>query len=168
METFFSHRSLHLSLRFVLPLSIALAMLAYLLVPLVDRLTLKWFARDLDIRSKLISSTLQDPLGELVTKKERKRVNLLLQKATQDERLLALGLCDTDNRLAYSTSAFPKQITCTPSETETKEGSHLLSLAQGPVHLFRVAIDFENSNIGTLVLVHDMSFVERRSADTRK
>jgi len=105
----FSFRSLHLSLRFVIPLAIALALLAYAVVPLVDRLALKWFSRDLDIRSSLVSSTLQDPLAELVVLKERTRITALLQKATQDERLLALGVCDNDSKLLYRTSAFPKR-----------------------------------------------------------
>ena len=56
-------RSLRLSLRFVVPLAVALAILAYAVVPLVDKLYLRWFVRDIDIRSKLIASTLQEPLA---------------------------------------------------------------------------------------------------------
>ena len=61
-----SFRSLRLSLRFVLPLAAALALLAYAVVPLVDKLNLRWAVRDLDIRSQLITSTLQEPLTELL------------------------------------------------------------------------------------------------------
>ena len=167
-QLFFSFRTLHLSLRFVIPLTVALALLAYTVVPLIDNLTLKWFARDLDIRSKLISSTLQEPLVELVVNKERIKINTLLQKATQDERLLALGICSTENKLLYRTQVFPKEIACTPDLKEEKEPSHLIRLSQGPVHIFRSSLDFGNGSVGSLVLVHDMSFVERRSADTRK
>ncbi len=167
-QTVFSFRSLHLSLRFIIPLALALALLAYAVVPLIDNLTLKWFARDLDIRSRLISSTLQEPLVELAISKERGKINSLLQKATQDERLLALGICSSDNKLLYRTQVFPKEISCTPDLKEEKEPSHLVRLTQGPVHLFRTPLDFGNGSVGSLVLVHDMSFVERRSADTRK
>jgi trehalose 6-phosphate synthase len=168
MKSAFSFRSLHLSLRFVIPLAVALALLAYAVVPLIDNLTLKWFARDLDIRSRLISSTLQEQLVELVINKERGKIITMLQKATQDERLLALGVCGNDNKLLYRTPFFPKEISCTPAPEEQKEPSHLIRLSQGPVHLFRTPLGFENSTVGSLVLVHDMSFVERRSADTRK
>ncbi len=44
----------------------------------------------------------------------------------------------------------------------------MIKLPQGPVHVVRTPLHFENAEIGSLVLVHDMSFVERRSADTRK
>ncbi len=41
------------SLRFLLPLALVLAGLAYAVIPLVDMLTLKWFMRDLELRYKL-------------------------------------------------------------------------------------------------------------------
>ena len=164
-----SLRSLHLSLRFIIPLAIALGLLAYAVVPLIDRLTLKWFARDLDIRSRLISSTLQETLTEQILNKNRARTIALLQKATRDERLLALGVCDEKQELVYRTADFPKEIRCKQTVLAPgKEPSHLLQLAQGPVHLVRTPLDPSNQAAGTLLLVHDMSFVERRSADTRK
>jgi trehalose 6-phosphate synthase len=167
MKSLFSFRTLHLSLRFVIPLTLALALLAYAVVPLVDRLTLKWFARDLDIRSRLISSTLQEPLVELIIDQDHRKIKALLQKATQDERLLALGVCDSEQKLLYRTTAFPGQISCSPDAAETAGDAHLIRLPQGPVHITRTDLPFGNAIIGSLVLVHDMSFVERRSADTR-
>ena len=164
----FSLRSLHLSLRFVVPLTIALTLLAYAVVPLVDGLTLRWSVRDMDIRSRLISSTLQEPLMELMQMGERQRINNLLLRATKDERLLALGVCDTDNKLIYHTSAFPAALSCKQSEKTGNEPDHLIHLPQGPVHLAINPLELESVKIGSLVLVHDMSFVERRSAETRK
>ena len=46
-------RSLRLSLRFLLPLLLAILAVAYLSIPLVDSLQQRWFVRDLDIRSTL-------------------------------------------------------------------------------------------------------------------
>ena len=54
-----------LSLRFVLPLVIVLAVIAYGVVPVVDSLELKWFIRDLDMRSKLMVNTMEGPLAPL-------------------------------------------------------------------------------------------------------
>ncbi len=56
---------MRLSLRFILPLAITLAAIAYAVIPLVDRFTLQWFVRDLDIRTSLIANTIQDPLRDL-------------------------------------------------------------------------------------------------------
>jgi len=59
-----SLQSFRLSIRFILPL--ALGLFAYAVGPLVDDMTLRWFVRDLDARSQMVSSTLQEPLQEYV------------------------------------------------------------------------------------------------------
>ena len=112
-------RSLRLSLRFVLPLAAAIALLAYVTVPLVDQLTLRWFVRDLDIRSHLIASTLQDPLAELLEQDNKARINRLLQRSIQDERLFALGYCNNEGKLLYRTSTFPSSLGCTMPASAT-------------------------------------------------
>ena len=78
---------MRLSLRFIIPLVLALAVIAYAVVPLVDRLTVKWFVRDLDIRSSLIANTIQGQLPELVPFGETEAKLLgFFGKITQDER----------------------------------------------------------------------------------
>lgn len=41
-------RAMRVSLRLVIPLLLALAAIAYAVLPLVDKLTLRWFTRDLE------------------------------------------------------------------------------------------------------------------------
>lgn len=164
----FSFRSLHLSLRFVLPLAVALGLLAYGVVPLIDGLMLRWSVRDMDIRSRLISSTLQEPLTELLQKGERQRISGLLLRVNQDERLLALGICDNESRLLYKTPAFPAALSCRQPDRGGSDPEHLIRLPQGPVHVTVSPIGDESAVVGSLVLIHDMSFMERRSADTRQ
>jgi hypothetical protein len=57
---------MRLSLRFLIPLLVALGIFAYAAVPLVDSLTTRWFVRDLDMRSNLIANTIQEPLEDLI------------------------------------------------------------------------------------------------------
>lgn len=165
-----SIRSLRLSLRFIIPLVIALTLLAYAVVPLVDKLTMRWAMRDMDIRSRLIANTLHDPLAELLQQGNKAKINTLLLRVIQDERLLALGYCDDGGRLLYRTPTFPKSLACSPATAKgTKAVSSLDRLPQGAVHVavYPMVPDGGQSS-GSLILVHDMSFVERRSADTRK
>lgn len=103
---------MRLSLRFLIPLALALGAIAYAVVPLVDDFTLKWFVRDLDIRKNLIASAVQEPLVELLTDNARDRVRLqrvqaLLTRILQDERLFALGFCDGAGKLVYRTPTLP-------------------------------------------------------------
>jgi trehalose 6-phosphate synthase len=159
-----------LSLRFVVPLALALAAIAYAVVPLVDRLTFQWFVRDLDTRGSLIAKTAQEQLAELVSEPEdaKEKVLRYFERIIQDQRIYALGYCDRAGRLAYATSAFPDAIRCTTSEAE-KERNWVLQLADGPLHVSanRIA-GAEGDSFGELIIVHDMSFVQRRSADTKK
>ena len=162
-----SLRSLPLSIRFVIPLAAALILLAYALVPLVERLTLRWFVRDLDISSQLIASTLQEPLVELLERGDRARTNALFRRATKDERLFAIGYCDAGGKLLYRTPTFPESLKCPHSDAAKKHSYAVHQLPQGGVHVSSHPIDQEGTKVGSLVLVHDMSFIERRSADTR-
>ncbi|HYG54525.1 MAG TPA: trehalose-6-phosphate synthase [Burkholderiales bacterium] len=157
-----------LSLRFVVPLALALAAIAYAVVPLVDRLTLQWFVRDLDQRGALIAKTAQEPLGELMREPRgaRQRVVRYFERIIQDQRIYALGFCDRSGRFAYTTAAFPPAVRCAPGEQP--ERSWVLELPDGPLHVSQNAIAPEGVQVGHLVVVHDMSFVQRRSADTKK
>ena len=64
---------MRLSLRFVVPLLVALAIFAYAALPLVDRLMLRWFRRDLEVRANLIATTVDDPLHTLIRTGDRSR-----------------------------------------------------------------------------------------------
>ena len=156
-----------MALRFVLPLAFALTLLAYAVVPLVDKLTLRWFVRDLDIRSRLITDTLQEPLEDLLVLGEKGKINSLLTRAIKDERLLALGYCSPEGTLQYRTANFPDSLSCSPPRNPAGKTKHLLRLSRGLVHIAYDPLDNEQGLTGSLLVIHDMSFVERRSTDTR-
>ena len=108
---------MRISLRFLIPLALALGAIAYSVVPLVDQFTLKWFVRDLDIRTKLIASAAQEPLVELLTDNSRDRLRLqrvqaFLNRMLQDERIYAIGFCNDAGTLIYTTFTFPRDIGC--------------------------------------------------------
>jgi trehalose 6-phosphate synthase len=157
-----------LSLRFVFPLALALAAIAYAVVPLVDRLTFQWFVRDLDTRGALIAKTAQEPLAELMREPRgaRQRVVRYFERIIQDERIFALGFCDRSGKLVFATNAFPNAVRCAPGDQQ--ERNWVLELSDGPLHVSQNVIAPEAAPIGHLVVVHDMSFVQRRSADTKK
>jgi trehalose 6-phosphate synthase len=158
-----------LSLRFVVPLALALAAIAYAVVPLVDRLTFQWFVRDLDSRGALIAQTAQEPLSELMRdpRGSRARVQRYFERIMQGERIFAIGLCDRSGHLAFASATYPQAAQCPPaSEREVK--SWVLQLKDGPLHVSANPVSGDAGPLGSLVIVHDMSFVERRSADTKK
>lgn len=105
-------RSVKLSLRFMLPLAILLGLFAYIVVPLMDKLTLRWSVRDLDNRSQLLAATLQVPLREDVLLNDKAHIKKLFDGAIEDERLFALGFCDPSGKLLYKTYTYPQSLGC--------------------------------------------------------
>jgi trehalose 6-phosphate synthase len=160
---------LPLSLRFVVPLALALAAIAYAVVPLVDRLTFQWFVRDLDMRGALIVQTAQEPLVELMRsgRGARERVLRYFQSIAQGQRIFALGFCERGGKLGYATPAFPDAVRCAPGERREAR-NYVLELADGPLHVSANPIIADGALLGELMIVHDMSFAQRRSEDTRK
>jgi trehalose-6-phosphate synthase len=160
---------LPLSLRFVVPLALALAAIAYAVVPLVDRLTFQWTVRDLDMRGSLIVQAAQEPLVELMRSGPgaRQRVLRYFQSIAQGQRIFALGFCDRAGKLAYATPAYPDSVRCVPGERREARNT-VLELADGPLHVSSQPISADNAILGELMIVHDMSFAQRRSEDTRK
>ncbi len=108
--TFVERIAMRLSLRFIVPLMLALAAIAYAVVPLVDSLTLRWFVRDLEIRSNLIASTVQEPLEEMIRTGSRSRMLQFFTSISRDERLYAMGFCDSPASQPLATTTLPPEV----------------------------------------------------------
>jgi trehalose 6-phosphate synthase len=138
-------------------------------IPLVDKLTLQWFVRDLDIRTSLITRTIQEPLADLIREGSRPKIIRYFDRLIQDERLFAIGYCDPQHKLIYKTVTFPATIGCTGRAVGNAEvEGRVVNLDRGLVHVGDYQLEADGKVYGRLVLVHDMSFVQRRSDDTKK
>ena len=194
-------RTLHLQLRFLLPLTITLVVAAYLAVPLMDQVTLRWFSRDLNSRGALVANTLSDSVVQALVTDRPAQLRGLFERSVQDERLFAIGLCGDGDRLVQRSDSFPPTLSCSGAEILSREAEPRLALAGGAVHVgvhdvmgqrppppaavvettppmypedplpAPVAASpafTQPVRLGRLVLLQDMSFIERRSQDTRR
>ncbi|MFN2571751.1 MAG: trehalose-6-phosphate synthase [Gemmatimonadales bacterium] len=166
---------MRLSLRFVIPLIVALGLFAYAAIPLVDKLTLRWFSRDLEVRSSLIANTIEEPLQDLIRAGNRRRIEQFLTRLTQNERLLAVGFCPADKDELIATAALPAEIHCVELGRFDEPSGALVQTAKGPVLVSVRPLSPTDgvtpaitAPIGRLVVVHDMSFIARRSRETRE
>ncbi|MGZ8254489.1 MAG: alpha,alpha-trehalose-phosphate synthase (UDP-forming), partial [Burkholderiaceae bacterium] len=122
--------------------------------------------RDLDIRATTISRALEEPVLDAVESEGWRRLDPQLERVANDERLLALGVCNVDGDLVRKTRLMPSGLDCR-SVGATSEGS-MIRFPRGPVHVSAVPLRRGDIQGATLLLVHDLSFVERRSQDTRR
>ncbi|GAB3765814.1 trehalose-6-phosphate synthase [Ramlibacter monticola] len=161
-------KTFRLQLRFLVPLVIILAATAYLALPVMDKLTLRWFARDLDMRGALVANALSDSLTDALQEPRGRRLQALFERALQDERLVAIGWCSVDGKVLRHTQRFPDSLTCEEAREVAAGKDAELHIEGGPVHVSFHTITGEAGPAGNLVLMHDLSFIERRSQQTRK
>lgn len=161
-------RFLKLSFRFVFPLVLVLAVIAYGVIPFVDSMELKWFVRDLDMRSKVMVNTMEGPLADLLMSDSKDKILAYFTRILQDERLYALGFCDLDHHLLYETQAYPRDVTCKATLDLASDSSTVRSFSSGPLHITSALIETNGRRLGRLLLIHDMSFIQQRSSDTKR
>jgi len=143
---------MRLSLRFIVPLMLALAVIAYAVVPLVDNLTLRWFVRDLESRSDLIAGTVQEPLEEMIRTGSRSRMLQFFNTITRDERLFAMAFCDSAADQAVATTTLPPEVSCATLETFSGPSGRMLASAHGPLLVSVRPIRADGALAGNLVL----------------
>jgi trehalose 6-phosphate synthase/phosphatase len=160
-------RTIRLQLRFLLPLMAAVALAAYLGSALLEQLTWRWFSRDLNTRGAVIANTLTDAVSETLGDRRGNRLQAVFNRATKDERLYAMALCTGEKQPLRGTDLFPKGITCKEITDAAAQDNPRLPLAGGPVHVGVHPLQLESGPV-SLVLLHDMSYVERRSRDTQR
>jgi trehalose 6-phosphate synthase len=161
-------KTLQLQLRFLIPLLVALVVAALVVLPLMDQLTLRWFSRDLNTRGTAVANALSDSLEEALASAAAQRLQTLIERAARDERLVAIGLCSGNDQLLRHSSAFPPTLSCAEAKRVSREPEQRLELRTGAVHVGVFALNPERSSGASVVLLHDLSFVERRSQDTRQ
>ncbi len=160
--------TLRLQLRFLVPLVLTLIAAAYLAVPLMDRLTLRWFSRDLNQRGSLVTKTLSDSIAEGLQEPGSSRMQSLFNRVVQDERLVGIGLCSLDGELLRRSPGFPRALNCAKAGVIAEQDEPQMRIEGGPVHVGIYPITDETGTIAQLILLQDLSFVEHRSQDTQK
>ena len=165
-----------LILKFVIPLIVALGIIGALMVPTVDLVTQRWVIKDLERRSQLVTSTLQESLQTLLVSKSRERktrIQAILDKVAQDERILAMGYCNAKNELEFKTVLFPTELNC--QHLGADDQAHELITRNMKGGSFNITTDTllnqteeeeakgesakEPMVLGRLVMVHDLSLI---------
>ena len=160
--------TLRLQFRFLIPLFLVIAITAYLTVPLVDKLSLRWTVRDLNSRSQLITNTISDNVFDAVTSLDHDKLENIFSRLIRDERVLGVGICDHNGQLSEKTAGFPDGVTCNVADAVAKKSAPTLKLTRGSVHINVEPLHRGVLSLGELILVHDLSFAEKRGEDTRR
>ncbi len=152
--------------RFVLPVTLASCVVAYFALPYVDRLLAEWFRSDIELRAQLVMSSMEEPIEELVANGNSEKLRAYLSRITNDQRLMAIVLCRIDNTTMLRTERAPAAVGCDLDLGTRAESTRILELAGGSVQVSQFRFDSSKTPFRVL-LVHDLSFVDRRQRTVR-
>ena len=163
-----------LALRFLLPLVLLLGLLTWGAASAVHATGRRWFDKDVDLRAQLAVSGAREGLATHWKTRDTEGIRRLLEEITRDERIMASAACEGP-RLLAKTSDFPKEFSCASfadrvgsPESAPRTWSEVGELRGGEVHLNAIPILDGTRPLGFVILVHDMSYVERREAASRR
>lgn len=155
---------MRLTLRFVLPLALVLACLAYVVVPLVDQLTLRWSVRDLNTRASLVAKTIEEPISEEIESGSGQKLLKRFNDISDEEHLYALGYCESMSARMVSTRDMPKDVRCDNLERYASlEGRVLHTNNREMIHVAAQPM----TTGGTMILLQDMGYFVERSQQTK-
>ena len=154
-------------LRFVLPVAFASCVVAYFGLPYIERLLAEWFRSDVELRSQLVMHSMEEPLGDLLVKGNETRLRAYLAKVTADERLLAVLICRPDGSTVIKSERAPAAIDCETSAKGSIEGPRIEQLSSGSVQISRFDFDGAEPAPFRVLMLHDLSFVDRRQRTAR-
>ena len=86
-------KTLRLQLRFLIPLLLIMVATAYFALPLMDQLTLRWFARDLNTRGELMANTLSEPLAEALAQENKRKLQIGYRLRYEPYNMKAIQMC---------------------------------------------------------------------------
>jgi trehalose 6-phosphate synthase len=167
------------TIKFLAGLVLSLALVAWGASVLVQRTTRKWFERDTRLRAQLVVNGAREALSAYWRREERKKLERMLEEITRDERIMAAAACNGDMTLLTKTPEFPQKFSCKEVGPHVRPPVDALAgtwsvwhqsatLPGGSVLISAIPIEDGGHALGFVILVHDLSFLERREAATQR
>jgi trehalose 6-phosphate synthase/phosphatase len=154
-------------LRFVLPVALASCVVAYFGLPYIQRLLAEWFRSDVELRAQLVMHSMEEPITDLVEFGTETRLRAYLAKLAADERLLAILVCRPNGTTIFRSERTPPAISCDGEGGADPARSRIVQLPSGSVQVSRFDFDGALPKPFRVVMLHDLSFVDRRQRTAR-
>jgi len=160
--------------RFILVLIVGLALLAWAISGVVQTTAREWFERDVNSRAKLVLTGARQSLADAWY--DPGNLNKQLVALARDERVMGASACSADLSTRSSTAGFPQEFSCLAvgsrvraaepvagnQNGEFHQWSTVATLPTGRVFVSAMPISTQGQELGFAILVHDMSYIERR------
>jgi trehalose 6-phosphate synthase len=154
-------------LRYGLPVAAAVSLVAFVGVPYIDHVLSSWFRSDVQLRAKLVMTSMEEPLGDLMQAGDLERAMAYLARVAGDERLLGVVVCSRLGESLLQTARVPQGVTCSTPELGEEDGSSVTRATSGLIEVSRFALTTSAGYDYQVLLVHDLGFIDRRQTTAR-
>lgn len=158
---------MRITLRLVLSIVtvVALIVLAFTLVQV--RQEKQRQGMDLERRASLLAESLGETIELLVEQGHSRRLQRIVEKFGNRERLAGVAVYDNKRRLLAVTPSLAAQLSIPPTMVveaidSNQEGGGFSTLGQVQMYVFVLPLRPEDQVIGTLVLFHDATYIQVR------
>jgi trehalose 6-phosphate synthase len=165
--------------QFILILLLGLALLTWAASGVVQTTAREWFERDVSLHAQQTLAGERQSLAN-AWHGDSKDLQKQLIALVRDERVMGAAVCDAAFNPRASTPGFPEDLNCWtvgareraahPSGGHAgslREWSMVATLPTGRVHVSVMAIANQGQELGFAILLHDLTFIERRVAEAR-
>jgi len=165
--------------RFVIGLVLGLALLTWITSILVQRTTRRWVANDANLRAQLVVGAARQTLTSHWRKDQSEELQSTLAEIARNERIMAAAACNGDLSLLASTTTFPSKFSCMEIGNQVRPRADAPMemwstwnqrdiLPGGSVFVSAIPVFDGDQPLGFVVLVHDLSYAERRESGAQQ
>jgi trehalose 6-phosphate synthase/phosphatase len=152
--------------KFGVPLMVALGGAIYLAIPVADRMLTEWFQADVDMRAQLVFNSIEEGLEPLIESRSEPQIRRYLARVASDRRLVALVVCARGGTVLHRSESVPKEVDC-PQAAPRVATFELVQGAQSLLHVARFPMEKFAAEGYSVVVAHDLGFIDRRQSRAR-
>ncbi|HEY8261894.1 MAG TPA: trehalose-6-phosphate synthase [Methylosinus sp.] len=145
---------------------VAIFALALAIAPFSNSLIEQWSRHDVEQRSRLVYNAIQGPVLRAMADEAWDRLGSIFEGVAQDDRILAVGLCDEKGGLVAPTRMMPRTFSC--EKVARSEAESFSNISSDGRHVLVGAFPIvDRARKAYLIILHDLSFIDTRAGEAQ-
>jgi len=158
---------LRINLRIIVSIVVVISVLVFLFTLMQVRQEKERLTIDLQRRSSLLGESLKETIEPLLEKGGPERLQKIVEKFGNRERLAGVAVYDVKDKLIAATPPLSTHLSVSPTfvtdaMNSDLESGHFFYLGGKEMYLYALPIHREEGVAGALVIIHDPSYIQDR------
>lgn len=158
--------SLRILLRFSGIALLVAAIVVLAVLPFATSFVEQWSRRDVELRSRLAFNSVRDQIPALLSRGDAHGIERLFERIAADERVIAIGYCDPQQGLRFPSREMPPSFSCDQMSRAQGESFSTIDGQGASVLVSAFPMNIAGQR-GHLLILHDLSYAERRGGQAR-